>query len=131
MSDEAKPKRRGRPPKAEGLRRSGNFTFRLRDNLRAQLVVDAKAHERSISEEIERRVEASYEHEALEAMLRRVVREETHERFRSLVSAIIYAVEKQTGKALGGSEHMILDILDSDAETEARDALAVMADAQH
>ena len=50
------PKRRGRPPKSAGDRKGGNLTFRVRDGMREELEVSAKARGLSISEEIERRL---------------------------------------------------------------------------
>ncbi len=53
-------KRIGRPPKAEGKRKAANLTFRLRRNLRERLQHAAQENDRSISEETERRLEASF-----------------------------------------------------------------------
>jgi hypothetical protein len=51
------PKRRpGRP----ALGKRGNFTFRVREALREQLIAAAEAQKLSVSEEIERRLEASF-----------------------------------------------------------------------
>jgi hypothetical protein len=46
----------GRPP----LGKRGNFTFRVREALREQLIAAAEAQKLSVSEEIERRLEASF-----------------------------------------------------------------------
>jgi hypothetical protein len=54
-----KPKR-GRPPKPEAERRSRNFTFRSRGRTHELLQSAASAEGRSISEEIERRIEQSF-----------------------------------------------------------------------
>ena len=54
------PLMRGRPPKAEGERKGRNLTFRVRENLRARLQQAADVSGRSISEEIESRVEATF-----------------------------------------------------------------------
>jgi len=52
-------KRRGRPPKVGELK-SAAFQTRLRPSLRARLREDADRNDVSLSEEIERRLEASY-----------------------------------------------------------------------
>src|ERR1700694_1267436 len=58
MKAQTTAKRRGRPPKdGEGTRT--NFNTRLRNSLRAQLERDASAAGRSLSEEIEVRLEQS------------------------------------------------------------------------
>jgi Arc-like DNA binding domain len=53
-------KRIGRPPKAEADRKATHFTFRTRGGLRELLLTAAAASGRSVSEEIERRLEASF-----------------------------------------------------------------------
>jgi hypothetical protein len=53
-------KRIGRPPKAEADRKSRNFTFRSRGDLHARLAEAAGESGRSMSEEIERRLERSF-----------------------------------------------------------------------
>jgi Arc-like DNA binding domain len=58
-------KRRGRPPK-DGEGKRTNFNTRLRNSLRAQLEKDASAAGRSLSEEIEVRLEQSLAKEAEE-----------------------------------------------------------------
>lgn len=57
------PKRRGRPPLPDSERKSPakNLTFRARDGLRQKLSKAAVQSERSVSEEIERRLERSFE----------------------------------------------------------------------
>lgn len=52
-------KRRGRPAKAPSERKRGNLTFRVRDDLRAALEEAAAQSDRSLSEEIEYRLELS------------------------------------------------------------------------
>ena len=54
-------KRRGRPPKDPTDRKDGNLTFRTRGSLRERLSAAATENGRSISEEVERRLEASFE----------------------------------------------------------------------
>src|SRR5262245_28606922 len=53
-------KRIGRPPKSEEDRKAVNFTFRSRGQMRERLQAAAAASGRSISEEIERRLEGSF-----------------------------------------------------------------------
>ena len=57
MADQDPPKRRGRPPKY-GQRQ--NFSFRITDEMRQRLIDTVKRSGRSLSEEIEHRVELSY-----------------------------------------------------------------------
>ena len=54
-------KKRGRPPVAPELRKRNNVTIRLRDQLKASLESDAQENGRSLSEEIEARLERSLE----------------------------------------------------------------------
>jgi predicted HicB family RNase H-like nuclease len=59
-------KRIGRPPKAEEDRKAVNFTFRSRGQMRERLQAAAIAAGRSISEEIELRLERSFWQEEIE-----------------------------------------------------------------
>ena len=61
----AKAKRIGRPPKPVKQRKSVNFTFRSRGEMREQLGRADEVSGRSISEEIERRLEASFHEERM------------------------------------------------------------------
>jgi hypothetical protein len=63
MSDQEQPKRRGRPPKYAGEGKRQNFSFRIRDAVRERLVKTVDETGRSLSEEIEWRIERSYEWE--------------------------------------------------------------------
>lgn len=56
----AKRKQVGRPPKPPEERRRSHFTFRTTDKLREQLRNAAAVSGRSISEEIEQRLEQSF-----------------------------------------------------------------------
>jgi Arc-like DNA binding domain len=56
-------KRIGRPPKAKEDRKAVNFTFRSRGDMRERLRAAAAASGRSISEEIERRLDWSFREE--------------------------------------------------------------------
>jgi hypothetical protein len=58
-------KRIGRPPKAKEDRKAVNFTFRSRGPMRERLQAAATASGRSISEEIERRLEQSFQADEL------------------------------------------------------------------
>lgn len=64
MAQPAK-KRRGRPALPEAQRRSRNFTFRSRSNLREKLQKAAEQNDRSISEEIEARLQRSFDHDEI------------------------------------------------------------------
>jgi Arc-like DNA binding domain len=71
----AKRKRIGRPPKPPNNRKSVNFTFRSREEMREQLRVAADRSGRSISEEIEYRLNQSFQKELiLEAAAKEAVR---------------------------------------------------------
>jgi hypothetical protein len=59
------PKRRGRPPIAEEERKAGNLTFRTRGSLRAQLEEAAQQSGRSVSEEIEHRLQISFDRRSI------------------------------------------------------------------
>src|SRR5215467_10532498 len=58
----------GRPPKREGERLSKNRTFRVRGTLDEQLEAAAQKAERSVSEEIERRLEDSFRQQEIEKL---------------------------------------------------------------
>jgi hypothetical protein len=58
-------KRRGRPALPEAERRSRNLTFRSRRNLRKKLQEAAAANGRSVSEEIEWRLDRSFDHDEI------------------------------------------------------------------
>ena len=58
-----KRKRIGRPPKPAKERKTVNFTFRSRGDMRQKLQDAAAPYGRSISEEIERRLEQSFRDE--------------------------------------------------------------------
>jgi predicted transcriptional regulator len=73
LSD-ALPKRRGRPPNPFREKRQ-NYTFRIRNDLRGALKVLAKQSGRSVSEEIEYRLERSVERDAVEEWLKSFARE--------------------------------------------------------
>jgi Arc-like DNA binding domain len=72
----AKRKRIGRPPKPPKNRKSVNFTFRSREEMREQLRVAAAVSGRSISEEIEYRLNQSFQKELFLEAVRAVLQEE-------------------------------------------------------
>jgi hypothetical protein len=55
----------GRPPKGK----RGNFTFRVTERLRGQLISEAEASGLSVSEEIERRLDQSFNDVAIQDLL--------------------------------------------------------------
>jgi hypothetical protein len=55
----------GRPPKGK----RGNFTFRVTEKLRSQLISEAEASGLSVSEEIERRLDQSFNDAAIRDLL--------------------------------------------------------------
>lgn len=61
MSDDAQPKRRGRPPKSAAGPKVGTLTFRTRADFRERLEQAAAQTGRSVTEEVELRVERSFE----------------------------------------------------------------------
>lgn len=65
MDDEKPQRRRGRPPMNRPDRKLANLSFRLRPGMRERLQVSADERGLSISEDVERRVQASFDHEAL------------------------------------------------------------------
>lgn len=58
-------KRRGRPPIPEEERKGANLTFRTRGSLRLQLEAAAQEAGRSVSEEIEHRLQISFDRKAV------------------------------------------------------------------
>jgi hypothetical protein len=70
MPEEAPRKRRGRPAKPEGERKRGNLTFRTRDVLRKWLADAAAQSGRSTSEEIEYRLERSFDPDWVSHLIR-------------------------------------------------------------
>jgi NADPH-dependent glutamate synthase beta subunit-like oxidoreductase len=53
------PKKRGRPPKPESERKGRNLTFRMRDEVRDWLTVRAAKSGRTVSDEINRILQAN------------------------------------------------------------------------
>src|SRR4051794_24669473 len=71
----ARKKRLGRPPKAEADRKTVNFTFRSRGEMRERLQAAAAASGRSISEEIEHRLEQSFRQDFADDLVKVLSRE--------------------------------------------------------
>lgn len=67
-------KKVGRPPLSDDKRRRHNQVCRLRTALRENLSDAAARNQRSVSEEIEYRLERSFEHDATTARLDRIER---------------------------------------------------------
>src|SRR4051794_11790518 len=65
---QSKPK--GGPPVPESEKKGRNFTFRSRGDMHERLAQSSAANQRSISEEIERRLEQSFEFEQQMAAFR-------------------------------------------------------------
>lgn len=59
----AEPRRIGRPSLPAAERKRNNVTMRLRDETKARLEADARRNQRSLSEEIEWRLELSLDRE--------------------------------------------------------------------
>jgi len=57
------PKRRGRPPKADGVKNRPNVTIRMTEHLKDRIQSDCEKSGRSLSEEITERLERSYSRE--------------------------------------------------------------------
>ena len=62
----------GRPPKPESQRRRNNVTIRMRDSVKKNLQVSAESHGRSLSEEIEWRLEQSFRDDAMEMLTKKI-----------------------------------------------------------
>jgi DNA-binding CsgD family transcriptional regulator len=119
---------RGRPRVAETARKRNNITIRMRDALRATLEEAAVANQRSVSEEIERRLE---ERELLAGILKRT--DLAWVLF--LIDGSINRIEKETGKAWhedkGTVEQVLREAIMSFQERQERDravSAAVIAD---
>jgi Arc-like DNA binding domain len=71
----AKRKRVGRPPKPAKERKTVNFTFRSRGDMRERLRDAAAVSGRSISEEIEFRLEQSFQEERIAMAVLKALRD--------------------------------------------------------
>ena len=95
MTQEEK-KRRGRPPKAPSERKRGNVTIRVRDRLYERLTEEAAKSQRSLSEEIERGLEAYYE------------QREAYGELARFVGTAVRAIETANGKPWFADDDMRL-----------------------
>jgi len=76
MTDQPQPKRkRGRPPKYAGEGKRQNFSFRITEKMRARLIESVKQSGRSISEEIEFRLNRDLEWETTKLDINRLLAE--------------------------------------------------------
>lgn len=115
----AEPKRRGRPPKPAAQVKRANLTFRTRDELREMLVESAKRSQRSLSEEVEYRLEQSMSGE--EALLDNLGGPNTKRVLRPLLIffELLHMREKdwvtdgEVAKTLGDSIKLIVDAVAS------------------
>jgi len=91
-------RKRGRPtlPKAE--RKRGILAFRARDDLRQVLTDAAKLSGRSVSEEIEHRLEQSFETADLIAGAFRAASGEANGDLMRAIATAIWLIERRTGK---------------------------------
>jgi predicted HicB family RNase H-like nuclease len=114
-------KRIGRPPKAKEDRKAVNFTFRSRGQMRERLQAAAIAVGRSISEEIEFRLERSFWQEEIEKLTEAVKLQVTlSERLRSLL--------EQAAKNHGQSMNTeIVDRLDVSFQRENEEKMSEKA----
>jgi len=94
MSDEATRKRRGRPPKPLGDAARGPLTIRLRADVRADVERASVRYGRSLSEEIESRLEISF---ALKQYFRHEIGEDIFCLANAMASSLSY-LEGFTGK---------------------------------
>lgn len=88
MSTTTAPKRIGRPPKPPGEKKVGsNLTIRMRGDLRERLNAEAKKSELSVTEEVERRIERSFEISSLAEGVKQQIAEETLEAIVSIAGS--------------------------------------------
>src|SRR5262249_50639139 len=87
-------RKRGRPPLPKAERKRGVLGFRARDDLRQWLTDDAKLSGRSVSEEIEHRLEQSFEI----ADSFRAAFGETNGDLMRAIATVIWLIERRTGK---------------------------------
>ena len=87
-------RKRGRPPLPKAERKRGVLGFRARDDLRQWLTDAAKLSGRSVSEEIEHRLEQSFEI----ADSFRAAFGETNGDLMRAIATVIWLIERRTGK---------------------------------
>jgi hypothetical protein len=103
------PKRRvGRPPKDPEKGRRQNYTFRLSDQTRDQLVEIATENGRSLSEEIEWRIEESFREKQAELLAKSLLNgSDNLYMLMSRISGLVSAIENykdKTGNKLGSKD---------------------------
>jgi hypothetical protein len=92
----SEPKKRGRPPKPVAERRRHNQTFRCNDEMLARLQEEADRNQRSISEEVERRLDKSLENEKISEAIEAIYMRNLHmifggeEGFKEVINIGIY-----------------------------------------
>jgi hypothetical protein len=94
-------RKRGRPPKPEGERRRGNLTFRVRAHLRYLLQLRADRSGRSLSEEIEYRLERSL---AEEVLLYGIQDPMIFLNAVNAITIVLASLERQTGRKAFGPD---------------------------
>lgn len=97
MSEEAKKKRGPKPKPPEEVRRN-NFTFRIRDRMRAQLIEAAEISGRAMSEEAERRLEETFRFEGEFGEVAK------------LIGMAIKAIEARDGKKWSEDENVRISV---------------------
>lgn len=103
----AKKRPRGRPPLKPGRGKRSSFNTRIRPQLKEHLERDAKSAGRSLSEEIESRLEESYLRDKADERVREAVLEGIYDSFGGkktfgvmrLLASKIQMVEQTTGKS--------------------------------
>lgn len=106
---EEKPRKRmGRPPKAPEKGRRQNYTFRLSDQVRDQLIDAASESGRSMSEEIEWRIEESFREKQGEMLAKSLLNgSDNLYRLVSRISGLVGALENykdKSGNRLGSRD---------------------------
>jgi len=91
-------RKRGRPPLPKAERKRGVLGFRARDDLRRRLTDAAKLSGRSASEEIEHRLDQSFEMAELIAGAFRAALGETNGDLMRAIATVIWLIERRTGK---------------------------------
>lgn len=96
-------KRRGRPPIAKETRKARNVTFRTRDELHRDLSTAAEASGRSLSEEIEYRLERSL-------TSKRMLREALEITYGPAITALMFAIGEIVRPVTGTDDRWIEDV---------------------
>jgi hypothetical protein len=101
---EEKPRKRmGRPPKAPEKGRRQNYTFRLSDQVRDQLIDVASESGRSLSEEIEWRIEESFREKQGELLAKSLLNgSDNLYKLVSRISGLVSALENYKDKSGNG-----------------------------